>query len=405
MEIFVGIDWAEQHHDVAVVDGSGEVLARFRIGDDVAGLTRLTEAVAGLCGDPAAVHVALETDRGLLVTALVAGGYRVFAINPKSVDRYRDRYSVSRAKSDPGDALVLAHLLRTDEPRHRPLAGDSHAVAVIATLARAHHDAVRLRTSESNRLRSVLREFFPAAVEAFPALATKTAMTVLNAAPTPTAAAQLTTEQLWELIRSTGRHGVSRQLPHRLHAIFTAEQMRQPPAVEQAMGCAVRAVLASLIACDHAVDQLEAELGRHFDRHPHAEVLRSLPGLGLVLGARVLGEFGDDPTRFTDADSRRRYAGSAPITRTSGKSRVVLMRRARNTRLADACRWWAFNAISRSDGAQAYYRRRRAAGDGHDAALRRVANKLLGQLHHCLQHNEPYREQTAWPVKCTELAS
>ncbi len=118
----------------------------------------------------------------------------------------------------------------------------------------------------------------------------------------------------------------------------------------------------------------------------------------MVLGARVLGEFGDDRTRFPDAASRRRYAGTAPVTRASGKTRVVIRRRARNNRLADACRWWAFAALSHSPGVRAAYDARRAAGDGHDAALRRVGSKLLGQLHHCLAHRQPYQEQHAWQV-------
>jgi transposase len=406
MRIFVGIDWAEHHHDIAVVDASGAVLAQFRIGDDPAGFTRLRQEVTALMPEPSNVLVALETDRGLLVTALVAAGYRVFAINPKSVDRYRDRYSVSRAKSDPGDALVLANLLRTDEPRHRPMPADSQAIAVIATLAHAHQDAVKLRQRESGRLRSLLREFFPAAVAAFPGgLTTKSAMAVLSAAPTPTAAAALSTAQLLDLIHSTGRRAVPRNLVQRLHETLAAEQLHQPPAVEQAMGHAVRALLAILSACDTTIDELETALGEHFDRHPHAAILRSMPGLGSVLGARVLSEFGDDPDRFADPVSRRRYAGTAPITRTSGKSRVVLMRRARNDRLAGACRWWAFNSISRSEGANAYYRNRRVLGDTHESALRRLANKLIGQLHHCLQHHELYREDIAWPGPSADLAA
>jgi transposase len=221
---------------------------------------------------------------------------------------------------------------------------------------------------------------------------------VLTAAPTPTAAAKLSPEQLRELIRNAGRRAVSRQVIARLHATFTAEQLHQPPAVEQAMGQAAQAILATLTASITAISELEAELATRLDRHPHAEILRSLPGLGLVLGERVLSEFGDDPNRFADADSRRRYAGTAPVTRTSGKSRVVQLRRARNNRLLDACRWWAFSAIAQSPGANVYYRARRDAGDSHVAALRRLANKLIGQLHHCLQHHEPYREDIAWPA-------
>jgi transposase len=398
MVVFCGIDWAEHHHDVAVVDADGEVLGRARISDDVAGFTRLSELLCTHAKDPAEAVVALETDRGLLVAALRGAAYRVFAINPKAVDRYRDRYAVSGAKSDPVDALVLANLLRTDQARHRELPNDSDQVEAIAVLARAHQDAVRTRLRDTGRLRSLLREFFPAALAAFPNLSTRSALTILTAASTPATAQALGPEQIRDLLRSAGRIGVRASEVARLHQAFTAEQLRQPQPVEEAMGVAVQAIVTTLIGTQAAIGDLEAALAARFDNHPDAEILRSLPGLGVVLGGRVLGEFGDDPTRFTDAASRRRYAGTAPITRASGRSRVVLLRRARNQRLADACRWWAFNAIQHSDGAMAYYRRRRAAGDTHEAALRRLGSKLVGQLHHCLEHRERYREDIAWPT-------
>src|SRR5215208_1007566 len=134
------------------------------------------------------------------------------------------------------------------------------------------------------------------------------------------------------------------------------------------------------------------------DRHANTVILRSLPGVGVMLAGRMLSEFGDDPTRFTDAASRRRYAGTAPITKASGKGRAVLMRRVRDTRLFDTCRDWSFSAVNASPGARALYQQRRRLGDGHEKALRRVANKLVGQLDHCLRHREPYREETAWTV-------
>lgn len=398
MVVYCGIDWAEHHHDVAVVDADGAVLAQRRISDDVAGFTALTEILCAHVEDLTQVEVALETDRGLLVAALRGAGYRVFAINPKVVDRYRDRYAVSGAKSDRVDALVLANLLRTDRDRHRPLPNDSVDVEAIAVLARAHQDAIRTGQRDANRLRSLLREFFPAAVTAFPRLTTRSALTVLAAAPTPALARELSPDQIRRLLRAAGRVGVRTSEVQRLHRTFATEQLHQPPAVEDAMGEAVRAIVTTLTATQDAIDGLEAALAARFDNHPDAEILRSLPGLGVVLGGRVLGEFGDDPTRFSDAASRRRYAGTAPVTRASGKSRVVLLRRARNQRLAEACRWWAFNAMLHSDGTMAYYRRRRAAGDTHEAALRRLGSKLVGQLHHCLAHREPYREDIAWPA-------
>jgi transposase len=206
LEIYCGIDWSERHHDVAVVDRAGVLLGRRRITDDLAGFTDLTALLAEHTGDEfTAVDVAIETDRGLLVAALRAAGHRVYAINPKAVDRYRDRHAVSGAKSDPGDALVLAHLLRTDRDHHRPLAADTELGQAVSVLARAHQDMVWARQQDTNRLRSLLREFFPAALTAFADLTTKTALTVLAAAPTPAAAAALTRANLIALLHAAGR--------------------------------------------------------------------------------------------------------------------------------------------------------------------------------------------------------
>ena len=164
---------------------------------------------------------------------------------------------------------------------------------------------------------------------------------------------------------------------------------------------ALVAVIAELAA---QIARLEAELADRFDQHPDAKIIRSLPGLGMTLGARVLGEFGDDPNRYADAKSRKNYAGTSPITRASGKHRVVLARYARNRRLADACYLWAFAALTASPGARAFYDQRRAAGDTHHRALRALANRLVGILHGCLRHDTLYDEHTAWAHR-TQLAA
>jgi hypothetical protein len=397
MSIYCGIDWAEHHHDIALVDEAGQVLAQRRVGDDVAGFTALTELLARWAPGSAEVDIAIETDRGLFVHALVAAGYRVYAVNPKAVDRYRDRYRVSRAKSDGADALVLEHLVRTDRSQHRRIPTDSDLAAAVSVLARAHQDTVRERGRLVRRLRSQLREYYPAALEAFKDLSIRTAVTILSAAPTPALAAQLSHDDILQLARSCGRWGISHREVTRLHTVLHRDQLRQPAVVEDAMGSAVTAILLNLRITTATLARLEAELAEHLDQHGDAPILRSLPGVASVLAGRMLGEFGDDPDRFVDAARRRDYAGTAPITKASGKSRVVLMRRTRNTRLSGACRDWAFTASNQSPGAHAYYLHRRMAGDGHEAALRRLGNKLVGQLHHCLEHREPYREEVAWP--------
>src|SRR5829696_6808855 len=236
MEVFCGIDWSELHHDIAVVDLAGRVLAQPRVGDDLAGFMTLTAVLDRLASTRDRVGIALETDRGLFVHALRQVGYRVFAINPMAVDRYRDRYRVSRAKSDVVDALVLANLLRTDADRHREIPADSELAAAVSVLARAQHDAVWERRRQTARLRSALREFYPAALQAFPDLTTKTALTVLSAAPTPGQALGLTHDDLHALARSCGRRGITMGEVTRLHQVLHHPQLRQSQPAEHAMG-------------------------------------------------------------------------------------------------------------------------------------------------------------------------
>lgn len=161
MLVFVGIDWAENHHDVCIIDQEGAILAKGRVADGVEGISKLHELVADYVEEAEEAIVGIELDRGLLVGALVAAGYEVFAINPLSVDRYRDRHSTSGAKSDPGDAKVLADIVRTDRHNHRQVAGDSELADAIKLIARTHQNFVWQRQRHVNRLRSNLREFYP----------------------------------------------------------------------------------------------------------------------------------------------------------------------------------------------------------------------------------------------------
>lgn len=403
MKVFCGIDWAEDHHDVALVDTDGNVVGKRRISDDVAGFTLLLQLLAE-AGDRAEepIPVAIETNRGLLVACLRATGRTVYAINPKAVDRYRDRHSVTGKKSDAGDALVLAHILRTDLAAHRPLPTDSELAQAVAVLARAQQDAVWERTCAHNKLRSLLREYFPALLAAFAAkrggILRPEARALLAAAPTPRAAAQLTHADVHELLTQAGRQRGIDAEAHRLLEVLCAHYMHHPPLVEDAFGVQARALLRQLeVACANA-DELAAAAVAHFDRHPDAEIITSLPGLGSLTGARVLAEIGDDRSRFADARALKAYAGSAPITRASGKSLTVLHRRVKNQRLAAVGYTWAFSAISASPGARAHYDRRRTAGDRHTAAQRNLFNRLLGCLHHCLATHQTYNEGVAFPA-------
>jgi len=402
--VFVGHDWAEEHHDVHVEDEQGRRLATARLPEGIAGVARFHELVAPFAGGPAEVVIGTETDRGLFIGALVAAGYTVIAVNPMSTSRYRERHSSSGAKSDPGDARVLAEMVRTDRHNHRPVAGDSELAQAVKVLARAHQNLVWTRQRHVNQLRSTLREFYPAALEAFEDLDSGDALAVLAVAPTPTLGRTLSQSKIAAALRRGGRQRRIQERTAEIQQILRSDQLAAPELVAEAMGASARALVAVLVELNTQVTRLEGELADRFKQHPDAEIIRSLPGLGMILGARVLGEFGDDPNRYADAKSRKNYAGTSPITKASGKSRAVLARYARNRRLADACYLWAFGALTTSPGARTFYDERRAAKDTHHQALRALGNRLVGILHGCLHHGTPYNEHTAWAHHITTAA-
>ena len=408
MEVFCGIDWAEDHHDIALAGRDGQLLARRRISDDPAGLAVLLELLASH-GDTAddLIPVAIETPRGLLTACLRATGRQVYPINPMAVARYRDRHSIAGRKSGHGDAVVLANILRTDLASHRPLPADTELVQAIAVLARAQQDAVWDRTTAHNKLRSCLREYFPGFLAAFAStragLLRPEARTILAAAPTPADAARLTLSQLRALLRKTGRsRGIDAEAT-RLRDAFRTQQLRQPPLVEQAMGRQALALLRHLDAACAAASDLEQAATDSFNLHPDAGIITSFPGLGPLTGARVLAETGDDRSRFADAKGLKAYAGAAPVTRASGKTRAVVHRRVKNQRLAAAGYIWAFAALTASPGARAHYDRRKKDGDRHAAAQRNLFSRLLGCLHHCLATGQHYNENTAFPATPEKL--
>ena len=394
--IFAGVDWAEARHDVLLVDEQGRRLGGGRLPDGLEGIARFHELAARHAEDPAQVVIGIETDRGLFVAALAAAGYQVFAVNPLATSRYRDRHSVSGAKSDPGDAKVLADMVRTGRHNHRPVASDSQLAAAVKVLARAHQPMIWSRRRQASQLRSALREFYPAALAAFDDLTSPDALEVLRAAPTPAAGAALSKTQIAAALRRGGRQRRITERTAAIQAVLRAPQLAPPPVIAAAMGASVSASAAVITEMNAQVIRLEAALAADFEQHPDAVVVRSLPGLGTILGARVLGEFGDEPDRYATAKSRKNYAGTSPITRASGTRRAVLPPHVRNQRLADAIYLWAFAALTASPGARACYNARRAAGDTHHQALRALGNRLVGILHGCLAHHTTYSETTAW---------
>jgi transposase len=220
-------------------------------------------------------------------------------------------------------------------------------------------------------------QFYPAALAAFDEISSRDALAILGIAPTPARGRALSQSKIASVLRRAGRH---RNLETRAAQIQTAlrtDQLSALPAVETAFGHTVTALVRVLAELSRQIDAIEGELRAHFDRHPDVEIYRSQPGLGPVLAARVLAEFGDDPHRYVDVKARRNYAATSPITRASGTRRVVLARYTANKRLRDALYLQAFTALNNSPGARAYYDAHRARGATHQA-LRALANRLVG---------------------------
>ena len=402
MEVFVGDDWAEAHHDVHVMDSAGEKLAGMRLAHGLDGIARFHELIAGFVDEPGQVVVGIETDRGLWVEALVAAGYQVFGINPKAASRYRDRHNVSGAKSDPGDAKMLADLVRTDRHNHRQVAGDSDVAAGVRVLARAHQSLIWDRTRHTNRLRHGLRDYFPAADQAFSGdLAGMDAVGVLAKAPTPTEAARLSVAQIRSALKAGGRQRNIDAKAAQIQQLLRTDHLHTSPVVEAAYGATTKSLIAIIVELNRQISQLEQELAEAFSCHPDTDIYRSLPGFGPVISARVLGEFGDEPERYANPKARKNYAGTSPITRASGRKHVVVARWIKNQRLADALDQAAFCAITQSPGCREFYDQRRAKGDLHHQALRALSNRLVGILHGCLATGTNYDEHAAWAHRQT----
>jgi transposase len=301
----------------------------------------------------------------------------VYAINPLQASRYRERHGVSGAKSDAGDAHVLADMVRTDSHQLRAVAGDTALAAAVKVVTRTHKTLIWERTRHTQRLRHALRDYFPAALEAFEDLDAADTLELLARAADPSSAARLTTAQISAALKRARRRDIAGKA-ERIQAVLRAGHLGQPAVVAAAYAASARALIAVLVTLNEQVKVLQGQVEAYFGQHPDAEIITSQPGLGPILGARVLAESGDDPGRYASAKARKNYAGTSPITRASGKKKVVLARYVHNDRLIDALMGQAFAALNASPGARAYYDCQRARGSGHNPALRQLASRLVG---------------------------
>jgi transposase len=407
--LFIGDDWAEAHHDIEIEDQAGRLLARRRLPEGLAGITALNELVAEHLDpddEPDQVIAGIETERGPWVQALLAAGYVVYAVNPLQVARYRERHSTSGAKSDQADAHLLAEIVRLDRAHHRTIAGDSEIAEHVKVAARAHQMMIWSRVRQVNALRSLLREYYPAALVAFGTdLAGRDALAVLAAAPTPDQGRRLSQARIETLLCKGGRQRNLAATAAKIKTALGSKQLTARPGVVPAYAASASALVTVLTVMVVQTEVLAGQVEQGFGRHPDVEIYLSQPGLGMILGARVLAEFGDDPDRYADTRGRKNYSGMSPITRASGTKRVVLARYARNRRLGDALFRQAYSALRSSPGARAFYDQHRARGATHYQALRALANRLVGILDGCLRTHTRYDEDRAWHTEHRQTAA
>jgi transposase len=388
MSFFVGLDWAATTHAVVVIDETGTVRWRGTVPHTAAGLAALVQRLSRF-GAPATLPVALERPSGLVVDTLLDAGFPVVPIHPNVVKASRPRYSAAGGKSDPGDAYLLADLLRTDGHRFRPLQPLADETRALRALDRGRDDLVAQRVALANQLRALLEHVWPGAAAIFADVDSPIALAFLTRYPTPQSAERLGERRLAQFLRRHAYCG-RRAAAELLARLRTAPLSRTGEAESEASGELVHALVAVLTPLVAQIQQLSAAIAAALDQHPDGPLLQSLPRSGQINAAQILAELGDDRARFASADQLAAEGGVAPVTHASGKHRGVAFRWACNKRLRQALTTFADNSRHASAWAAAVYTRARARGCDHAHAIRILARAWVRILWRCWQDRRPY---------------
>lgn len=388
---YVGIDWAREFHDLAIVDEQGARLEEFRVGHDAAGIAQLFSRLEG-AGGPGGLRIGIESGAPLLLDLLLEHGYTVFAINPKQADRYRDRHSIAGAKDDRLDAFVLADAVRTDSARMRALEQDSPLTEEIRLRDRARTRKVRTRVELAHQLREVLSRYHPALLALRRPMDDGFLLALLRAGSEPEAAARLTPRRVRALLE---RHRVRALDTQQVVQRLRAPALRSASHVTQALRDEALGLAAQIRLLNEQIATLDRQLADLLQRHPDRDLLQSLPGIADGLSARVIAEGGDALARCADASSCRVRCGTAPVTRRSGKhvGGLVRMRRGCNRELQSALFHMARASLACSRWARAYHDHLRAHGKPRNVALRALSNKWAKILHAVLRGRTAYDEE------------
>jgi transposase len=400
MTWYIGIDWGNESHAVCVVDAAGHRRDERRVDHTADAVQACLDWIMTFTGaTPAQIAVAIETPRGALVDACLARGWLVFAVNPKQLDRFRDRHTVAGAKDDRRDAWVLADSLRTDPAAFQHVRSEDPIVVQLRELSRAEEDLDAEFRRLANQLRSQVHRLVPEVLALCPGADEPWFWALLQIAPTPAAQRRLTRARVDHLLRA---HRIRRWRGAEVVARLQAPLFPHAPGVVEATEAQVHLILPRLevvhtqrLACGRQLEQLLQQLRdrpREADQrgeHRDIAILESLPGVGRKVAVTMLAEAAA-PLAQRDYDRLRAHLGTAPVTTASGKRRLVSMRRACNRRLRWAAYHWGRASVQHDAPSAAYYRALRARGHRHGRALRSVVDRWLRILIAMLRQNTLY---------------
>jgi len=385
--IYVGLDWAAVVHAVCVLSAAGKVLAQFTIEHTADGIASLIRRLAKY-GAPDVVQVGIERPNGRLVDLLLEAGYPVIPVSPNAIKTWREGEVVSGAKSDAGDALVIAEYLRLRHHRLRPVQPYSPQTKALRTVVRTRDDIVQMRVRATNQLSALLEAHWPGATTIFADVESPISLAFLRRYPTA-AAAQLGEKRLAAFLTSHGYSG-RRAASVLLARLRSAPAGTTDPVLTKAVSDAVNALVTVLEALNTAGKQLDRSVIAHLGEHPDAEVFTSLPRSGQINAAQVLAEWGDSRAAYDGPDAVAALAGVTPVTKASGKQHAVHFRWACNKRFRQALTTFADNSRHTSPWAAHIYAQARARGHDHQHAVRILARAWIRVIYRCWHTGQPY---------------
>ncbi|KAF0120069.1 MAG: transposase [bacterium] len=388
---YVGIDWADVHHDIHITNDSAKKIDAFRITHSLKGMETILKHVYQLTMDKQKVLFALETDKGLLVNFLLDNGFTVYAINPKSVDRFRDRYDPSRNKTDQIDAMLLADILRTDRHRFRAILPESNELRELKILSRDHKALTVSRTRLTNQLTACLKGYYPLGLELFADVKGPICLDFLQEFPNYKETQKLTLDQLKKFLAKHFYGYRKRSKP--LFEKIKAPQIPVEPFIVRAKSKNMLSLVANTKAINAQIAEHEREMAAILERHPDGKIFLSLPAANIILAARILSELGDNRERYKSYNDAQCEAGTAPVMKQSGKYRHVVFRRACKKHFRDAMQQFAFVSITKCQWAKKYYRSQRQRGHTHHQATRALANKWVKIIYTMWKKRQPYDER------------